>query len=801
MAFIDSTAVTTTGTSINASKPALLQPGHFLLCRLSTDIGLNGPAPNITPPAGWTLVTGSNQGNNSGAPDGFTSWVYWKVASSGEPSTWNFAQDGGSTQMIAIVGCWSGRKPNPTFNSTNANGTVNATGNATPVTVSYSGLTVKTNDDIVVFATGDITVGTDTWAFSPPASYTERQDTQVSFDVGTMATLDGALVGPTGTLSLTLTRSAGTGTSGWGIFVIALSQADPAPIFPTQISNGPGKIPALKTPWTVNSPTNVILTENISIDKWYEQYDNPTRNVFPAAALAASLFFVPVISQTETITIDKWFQPIQQPVRRLPQTITGGESRFFDVPRTVLPSDWSPVYQDWLKQKTRNVHTGEFRFEVPRTILLSDWFAEIRQPYFSKFRLIPFGEYRYEVPRTILVSDWFREISQPYFSKRRDVPSGEYRYELPRTILITDWFQPISLPVLRKPTQLLGGESRFELPRTILLSDWYREIAQPYFTKQRQQPSGESRTDIVAPTEGITLDKWFQPTSQPYIVKYRNVHTGEFRFELPRTILLSDWFQDIKQPYFGKFRLIPFGEYRFETPRTVLISDWYQPISLPVSKQRQRILSGEIRTDIVSAIETITIDKWYQPIIHIYANRYRHVHSGEFRFELPRTILISDWLQPTTQPGKQKQSIISWQVINVVSPIETVTVDKWFQPISQPVVNKWRMFIGGESRTEIRTVLITDWWQPTPYIVVKKYRLVLFGEYGLNTPIAETVRFEINLRSIITTVISKDSLIFDSILLNSAISDHVVLESLITTFTLYLDSGITTTIELESIID
>lgn len=761
MAYRDSTAATTTGTSINATKPALLQTGDILLCYLITDIGLNAPAPTITAPAGWALISGSNQGSNSSAPDGFTSWVYWKLASNSEPSTWNFAQNGGSTQIIAIVTCHSGRNPNPTFIT---HGSVNTTGNATPVTVSDSGITANTNDDIVVFATGDITVGTDTWGFSPPTNYTERQDTQVSFDVATAATRDEVSSGATGTLSPTLTRSAGTGTSGWGIFVIAIpadnAVRQPTPTF-TMRSGMNINLVRLHSP-IPPQPFN----EDINIDKWYGQYDNPVQKYFPAAALAASLFFSPVISQVETITVDKWVQSQSQPQNKISYKQAG----------------------------------GEYRFEVPRQVLISDWYQAASEPVRRKPTQLLGGESRFELPRTILLSDWYQPVSQPLKQPIRQAGFGEYKFELPRTALVTDWWQPVSIPTLRKPTQLLAGESRFELPRSILLSDWYKEIVQPYFSKTRQAPSGEYRVDVISPVENITIDRWFQPTSQPYFTKFRNVHFGESRFEVPRLILLSDWFVDIKQPHFGKFRLTAFGEYKFEVPRTVLISDWHQPISLPVSKIKQRILSGETRVDMVSAVETITIDKWYQPAVQIFASKYRYAHASEFRLEVPRTILISDWFQPVFQPAvKKRQFIIS----DVFILAESVTVDKWFQSISQPILRKYLPIHVGESRVDIlRTILITDWWQPNPeYIVVKKYALVFFGEYGFNTQVSETIRENIYLTNAITTTIYKHSLVSDSVLADSKIVDNIVLDSLITELILHLDSLISTVVELESIID
>lgn len=532
MAYRDSTATTATATSVNATKPALLQTGDILLCYLLTDVGLNSPAPTITPPTGWALITGSNQGANSGAPDGFTSFVYWKLAGNVEPATYTFSISGAASQLIALVGCFSGRKPNPVFDSTNTHGTVNTTGNATPVTVSDTGVTANTNDDIVVFATGDITVGTDTWAFTPPTNYTERQDSQLSFDVATMATRDEVFSGVTGTLSLTLTRSAGTGTSGWGIFVIAIPAqfqpqlAQPVFIFPGVVKTGP---------LLVHAVIASIPTEDVTVDKWFEQYDNPVRKSLPIAAIAASLFFVPVVSQAETITVDKWVQPQSQPQNKISYRQTGGEARF-EVPRTVLVTDWfQPVSTPVLRKPTQLLG-GESRFELPRTILISDWFAEIRQPYFSKFRLIPFGEYRFEVPRTILLTDWYQPVSHPIQRIRQVNNGGETRTEVVAAgeiVTLDKWYQPISQPFFSTKTNSNFGEYRFEVPRTILVTDWYQPFSEPIRLKVKPIEGGDTRVEVVVVVpETITLDKWFQPTQQPYFKIHVQQGTWEFRVEI-----------------------------------------------------------------------------------------------------------------------------------------------------------------------------------------------------------------------------------------------------------------------------
>lgn len=501
MAYRGSSATTVTGTSINVarSSPAPVA-GDTIFVYLVTDIGLNGPAPTwTTVPTGFTLITGSNQGSNSGAPDGFTSWVYKKIATDGEPATWTFTHNGAATQIVALVSCHSGRDPFVTYGATNTHGTVNTTGNATPVTVSDTGITANTNDDIIVFATGDVTVGTDTWVFAPPSNYTERQDTQLSFDVATLATRDEVVAGATGTLSLTLTRSAGTGTSGWGIFVIAAPAqfqpqlTQPVFIFPGIVKTGP---------LIVHAANFSIATEDIGIDKWYEQYDNPVQRYFPVAAIAASLFFVPVISQAETITVDKWVQPQSQPQNKISYRQTGGEYRF-EVPRTILVSDWFQPVSEPVRRRPTQLLGGESRFELPRTILLSDWFAEVQQPYFSKFRLIPFGEYRFEVPRTILLSDWYQPISQPIQRIRQVNYGGDVRTEVVAAgeiVTLDKWYQPISQPFFSTKTNSNFGEYRFELPRTVQLTDWFQPIQQPYFKIYVQQGTWDFRVEIVDET-------------------------------------------------------------------------------------------------------------------------------------------------------------------------------------------------------------------------------------------------------------------------------------------------------------
>lgn len=130
--------------------------------------------------------------------------------------------------------------------------------------------------------------------------------------------------------------------------------------------------------------------ETITVDKWYNQHDNPIRKGLQVAAIVSSLFFVDAPAQAEVVTVDKWYQPISQPLRKPVQKANGGQT-FLDVPRIVL---------------------------------LTDWFAEIKQPYFSKVRQLPYGEYRFELPRTVLVTDWINQSSQTRIKVKPFVING-----------------------------------------------------------------------------------------------------------------------------------------------------------------------------------------------------------------------------------------------------------------------------------------------------------------------------------------------------------------------------------------
>lgn len=204
------------GTALTGSAPAGLVAGDYLAGFVVLD-GITSDT--ITPPSGWT--SRGSFGFAAGVPDGSRVEIFDKIATGSDSFAWTTSVNNAA---ILVVGAWSGR--NGSFPRTFVGAPApNTTANATPVSIALSSGTAASGDDIAFFGMLDLTVGTDTWGYSPPGGYTERNDAQQAFASATLATLDNVSAGAVGTLTATGTRSAGTGAAGFGGFVIGIASA------------------------------------------------------------------------------------------------------------------------------------------------------------------------------------------------------------------------------------------------------------------------------------------------------------------------------------------------------------------------------------------------------------------------------------------------------------------------------------------------------------------------------------------------------------------------------------------------
>lgn len=204
------------GTSLTGSAPTGTAANDYLAAFVVLD-GVT--ADTITPPAGWT--SRGSFGFIAGTPDGAKVEIFDKIATGSDSYAFSTSV---SNDAVLIVGAWSGRDTTTprTFLTVS---TPNTTANASPVSIGLTSGTAAANDDVAFFGMMDLTVGTDTWGYTAPGSYTERNDAQQGFASATLATRDAVSAGAIGTLTATGTRSAGSGAAGWGGVVISIAAA------------------------------------------------------------------------------------------------------------------------------------------------------------------------------------------------------------------------------------------------------------------------------------------------------------------------------------------------------------------------------------------------------------------------------------------------------------------------------------------------------------------------------------------------------------------------------------------------
>jgi hypothetical protein len=212
MSFRSISTVAVLGNPISVPPPAGIVDGDILTAFAVSD----DAAMTFTFPAGFTQVTGSPLTTTA---DGQRLAVATKKAAS---ESGNYAISGvGAGQLIGGIAAHSGR--DATLFLHKVSSAVNNTLNASPWTITSAAFAAATTGvaDILFIAGSDTNGNSAT--HTPPSGFTERADiSSGTFQNMTVATKDDAAAGETGVYSGTGTSS---GTSGWGVFAIALLQA------------------------------------------------------------------------------------------------------------------------------------------------------------------------------------------------------------------------------------------------------------------------------------------------------------------------------------------------------------------------------------------------------------------------------------------------------------------------------------------------------------------------------------------------------------------------------------------------
>jgi hypothetical protein len=234
MAYRDSTTNGGQDTLPTVAVPSGAAINDIAILVLSLDSAATDPTADL--PSGFTELVDTSVAT----PDGQRFQVAWKRLSAADAGSYAYTDIGiSSADWLLQCMLLSGRSTTTAPTLTTA---TNNSSNASPVSVNATGLTAAQGSDIVFVGMGDpdATAGAGAMSFAPPGSYTEAEDAtadsgdSVLFCASTLAYRENVNAGSTGTITGTLTLSAGV--SGWGAFLVEIPM-EPTPFLCSNIPN------------------------------------------------------------------------------------------------------------------------------------------------------------------------------------------------------------------------------------------------------------------------------------------------------------------------------------------------------------------------------------------------------------------------------------------------------------------------------------------------------------------------------------------------------------------------------------
>lgn len=203
---------------ITGNAPAGYAAGDKLLAFFALDANAD-PVITFT---GWTLLGSYLQFGT----DVNQIHVYWRNATGSDNFTASCT--GSYVQATLTIAAWTGRDTAAPTNFASSNGSATAS----PISVSATGVTALSGDDIAVYIDLDIMSGTDQWSFSTISGYTKGITDYNSGDwtSDSLQYRDNVSAGATGALTLTATQTSGSANATAGHFVIALPSSAAAAV-------------------------------------------------------------------------------------------------------------------------------------------------------------------------------------------------------------------------------------------------------------------------------------------------------------------------------------------------------------------------------------------------------------------------------------------------------------------------------------------------------------------------------------------------------------------------------------------
>jgi len=424
-------------------------------------------------------------------------------------------------------------------------------------------------------------------------------------------------------------------------------------------------------------PVPAIAAEDITLDEWYSPLSEPVLIKPRASEFPTHTNDTEGLTQPEVTSLDKWYAPLSEPVL-VKEPINVSSGNIFTEEDLVAAEEitldkWYQPFSEFLNARARSgaeldasglIYQGE-PSDFDPTAEFMGWFVSLDEPTLPKLRVAEFLPWVVDVeaitqPETTSLDRWYSPFSEPV-----------------RT-------QPISHAALVASGLVYVGEPRDEDPTAEQLG-WYVTLSEPTLPKLRvaEFPSFVTDDESLGDGENITLDKWYAPFSE-YLHK-------DARSE---AALLSG------NNYEGE-------PADFEPTAEFL--GWYVPLSqfLYSDKRIDAALYPYfwMDEDALTRPEVTTPDKWWQPLSEFLHRVKRSAASLEPASVIdsdlltqPEETLVSKWVPQTNEPVRVKKGLLTALQeayfpdtdLADIPPAEEITLDKWYQPHSEPVLVKAR---------------------------------------------------------------------------------------------------------------
>ena len=514
--------------------------------------------------------------------------------------------------------------------------------------------------------------------------------------------------------------------------------------YPAPISgSGTGSVPAISIaiPTVQTFQYQVaaavpVVAELIGADKWFTQFQFPTRRVGLSARNQQVLARVGFAPFAETVSVDRWLEPLSEQPRRS-RAVGLDAHGFVAVADATTTDKWFSSF---------SVPARRTGLGVPHQ--LSSAYVEAA----------PF-------PESVTADRWFGLFSeQPRRPRSASLVAPGFTPTV-EAIAPDKWFASFSLPTQRKglgtphhQAAAYVGSSPF--PETTTPDRWFSDLSKPNRSGGLGVPHqlASAYTGASPFVESVTVDRWWGLFSeQPRLRRLTNLDAATLAPQVSENITSDKWFANLSLPTrvadrsaaqrpqaLALVQSSPFAE-------TTTSDRWFANLPLPT----RRVGLGvpyQVAAAYVGAspfAETVSVDRWWG--LFSEPTRRRRNAGRDLASGLTTSVesITSDkWFSDLSLPTQRIRDAARWQTfaLTEASPFaENVSADRWLIPYSEPVCVRYGH---GQDAAFVPVVIaasgdnvgaVPSSWTVTPQIFSFQYQVVAESPF---TPPSETITLD-----------------------------------------------------------